>query len=90
MVLERNYPASKLSTLRERLDQINAWYPDPQRGDRCAITYIPGRGTELSYNGQTLGLIEGADFAEAYFSIWLGDDPACPRLRRALLDEQRS
>jgi hypothetical protein len=41
-------------------------------GDRYALTYVPGVGTELALNGTTLGTVEGADFAAAVFAIWLG------------------
>lgn len=84
-VLARNFPAEQLATIETRLARINALYPDPRRGDRCSITYIPGVGTELRFNGEQLGIIEGAEFARMYFSIWLGEDPASPRLRRDLL-----
>ena len=30
--------------------------------------------------------IEGDDFAQAYFGIWLGEEPIAPRLREAVLD----
>jgi hypothetical protein len=39
------------------------------------LTYIPGRGTELALNGEPKGIIEGADFATALFSIWIGQKP---------------
>ena len=40
---------------------------------------------ELALNGEVRGLIEGADFGAAVFSIWLGDEPLDPKLKRALL-----
>ena len=64
------------------------WYPDARNGDRCAIQYIPGYGTELTHNGRLMGLFPGADFARIYFSIWLGDRPASVRLRNDLLNTQ--
>lgn len=84
-ILARSIPAHQLAAVRARLDLINSWYPDSRPGDRCSITYIPGRGTELVYNGRTLGLIEGTDFAAVYFSIWLGSDPASHSLKKALV-----
>ena len=71
-VLERNNSPNVLARLRDRIDQLNAVYRDVQPGDRYALTYVPGQGTELSFNGQPLITIEGADFAAAYFGIWLG------------------
>jgi hypothetical protein len=54
-------------------------------GDRYALTYIPGMGTELSLNGEAKGTIQGADFAAAIFSIWLGTKPIDKGLKRQLL-----
>ena len=89
-ILARNYSPGELAPVQERLDQINSWYPDPEKDDRCAITYVPGKGTELTFNEKLLGTIPGEDFARLYFSIWLGDDPACPRLRKDLLNDKQT
>ena len=88
VVLSRSYSQDDLGALQGRLDRINALYPDPEKGDRCAITFVPGKGTELSSNGASLGWIEGDDFAEAYFSIWLGEKPASNALRDDLLSPE--
>ena len=74
-----------LAKLRSRIDLINAIYQDVKPGDRYALTYLPGRGTELALNGTPLTVIEGADFAAAYFGIWLGRDSIDDRLKRDLL-----
>jgi hypothetical protein len=74
-MLRRNVDARTFDALKDRLRQINALYQDVEPGDRYALSYVPGVGTELSKNGRALGVIPGADFAQAYFAIWLGDDP---------------
>jgi hypothetical protein len=84
-ILAQNVDARTLAALRPRLDQINAWYRDVKPGDRYALTYIPGVGTELALNDHRLGVIGGADFAAVYFRIWLGDHPIDTRLRDQLL-----
>jgi hypothetical protein len=84
-VLKRNLTAAELARLQARLDRLNAAYQDVRPGDRYALTYRPGKGTELSLNGNTLVTIEGADFAAAYFGIWLGREPIDAELKRALL-----
>ena len=88
-VLERSFPSTVLAPLRERLDRLHALYRDVEPGDRYALTYIPGRGTELALNGTPLGTIEGADFAAAYFAIWLGRDPIDASFRDTLLAGRR-
>ena len=86
-VLERNNSPEELARLRSRIDKLNAVYRDVKPGDRYALTYVPGQGTELSYNGQPLITIEGADFAAAYFGIWLGKDPIDQDMRSRLINE---
>lgn len=83
--LRKNLPADRLAALRDRLDTINAWYTDVKAGDRYALTYVPGAGSELALNGKSLGRIPGDDFASAYFGIWLGDGCARPDVRDTLL-----
>lgn len=70
-----NVSAETLETLRPGIAQINALYRDVRPGDRYALSYTPGRGTELALNGDSLGMVPGADFAAAMFGIWLGDRP---------------
>lgn len=84
-LLARNVPAERLTTLRPQIDAMSALYRDVQAGDRCALTYVPGIGTTLALNGQTLGAVPGRDFAAAYFSIWFGDKPLDVGLRKKLL-----
>lgn len=84
-VLAENVDPETLARLRDRLDRIRALYADVEPGDRYALTYVPGRGTELTLNGKSLGVIEGPDFAAAYFSIWFGSKPIDASLKQQLL-----
>lgn len=88
-VLAENVSPEALVALRPRLARIAALYVDVKPGDRYALTYLPGHGTELAKNGNALGVIEGADFAAAYFSIWLGEKPISESFRDRLLDGDR-
>lgn len=80
-----NVDAATSERLRPRITQMNALYRDVKPGDRYALTYVPGAGTELSLNGRPLGTIEGSDFAAALFSIWLGKNALDVSLRDRLL-----
>ncbi len=84
-VLRRNLSPAELERLQQRLDRLNAAYRDVQPGDRYALSYHPGLGTELSLNGTPLVTIEGADFAAAYFGVWLGREPIDEGLKKSLL-----
>jgi hypothetical protein len=83
--LQLNQTPAELAKLRSRIDRINSIYQDVKPGDRYALTYLPGLGTELALNGKPLTIIEGADFAAAYFGIWLGRDSIDEGLKRELL-----
>jgi hypothetical protein len=83
--LERSLGAQELERLRPRFEALHEKYQDVKPGDRYALTYHPGEGTELAKNGVRLALVPGEDFARAYFGIWLGESPVDRRLRDRLL-----
>lgn len=84
-VLQRSFEPRVLAPLRERIARLHAAYRPVVAGDRYTLTWRPGVGTELALNGKPLVVVPGADFAAAYFAIWLGSDPADAGLRDRLL-----
>ena len=84
-VIAKNTDALTLEKIRPQIDYPNSLYEDVQPGDRYSLTYIPGRGTELALNGKTKGIIKGADFASALFSMWLGEFPMNEPFKKQLL-----
>lgn len=78
-------PDVDIEALQSRLDQINEPYENVQKGDRYLLTYEPGVGTKLIFNGREDALIPGADFANAYFGMWIGSHPANEDLRDELI-----
>jgi len=83
--ISENVDAETLLRLRSRIDYHNSLYEDVKAGDRYSLTYIPGRGTELALNGEPKGTIEGADFAAAIFSIWIGPRPIDASFKNKIL-----
>lgn len=83
-ILEQNFSSEFIATLRARLQRLHVLYENVKPRDRYALTYIPGVGTELALNGVPKGTIEGADFAAAYFAIWLGEKPIDASLKTQL------
>jgi hypothetical protein len=49
------------------------------------LIYTPGKGVEVSKNKVCQCLIEGLDFKQALFGIWLCDQPAQESLKREML-----
>lgn len=86
--LSKNFDSETIDKLRTRIDYHNSLYEDVSPGDRYSLTYIPGRGTELALNNEPKGIIEGADFASAIFSIWLGPRPMNKSFKKQLLGRE--
>jgi hypothetical protein len=80
---EKNSKA-QLPVLKGRLDRLSAMIPDAKKGSTIVITYVPGTGTVLAGAGER-EVIEGTDFADALFSVWLGRNAADDELKAGLL-----
>ena len=83
--IAKNVDSKTFDRLRSQIEFHNSLYQDVQPGDRYSLTYDPGRGTELALNGDPKGIIEGAEFAAAVFSIWLGPKPMNESFKKQLL-----
>ena len=81
----KQYPENILQQWGNQMAMI---FPDVKPGS-VLIAYFDGQNTTIFYNGQAqqLGEIEGRDFAEAFFNIWLGQNSADPKLTQQLLGE---
>jgi chalcone isomerase-like protein len=81
---EKNSKA-QMGALKARLEKFNGMFPDVKEEDQICMTYIPGKGTVVIAKGTEKGVIEGKDFADALFSVWLGANPVQEDLKKALL-----
>lgn len=79
---EKNAKA-ELPNLQERLNKFMAELKDFKKGEKMVVTYVPGKGTFLSGAGEKF-VIEGKDFADALFSVWLGRFPVDDNLKKGL------
>jgi hypothetical protein len=86
--IKKNVDPETYARLESRIAYHNGLYDDIAPGDRVSLTYIPTVGTRLEINGTTKGTIEGADFARALFSMWLGEKPFDRGFKKALLGEK--
>ncbi len=71
--------------LAARLDKLKGMMTDVKEGDTIVLTYEPGKGTTVSVGGGVKGTVEGADFAKAVLTIWLGPHPPNGGLKSGLL-----
>jgi hypothetical protein len=54
-------------------------------GDRITALLVPGAPVRFFHNGKVTHQIDGADFAEAFFGIWLSPRTSEPDVRAGLL-----
>jgi hypothetical protein len=71
--------------LKARLDQLAKMIPDLKENEELSLTWIPDKGTEVAVRGTNVGSIEGRDFADALFSVWLGPNPVQADLKQGLM-----
>lgn len=84
----QNNAKDKMPALRERLDKLLKEMVDLREKDDVIITYTPNKGTALSIRGKEGTFVEGKDFADAMFSVWLGSSPADYDLKEGMLGKQ--
>ena len=82
---ENNLDATQLAAVAGRLDDFVDLFREMHAGDEVWLDYVPGRGTEVSINGQSRGMVPGGDFNAALLAVWLGHDPASESLKNALV-----
>lgn len=80
-----NHGGTELAALRARLDRFNGLMRDVRRGDVLRLDLLPSGATEVRFNDELRGRVDGADFQRALLKVWLGDEPADASLKQALL-----
>ncbi|MFY1825055.1 chalcone isomerase family protein [Myxococcus fulvus] len=76
----------KLPALQERLNTFANAIPDVKKGEEIILTYVPGAGTRVQSTKVTEPIsVEGKDFADALFSVWLGKSPVDGGLKDGML-----
>ena len=80
-----NNAGPELPALKDRIAKFEKLIPDVKKGDKLLFLYRPGAGLELQANGKPAGSIEGKDFADALFRVWLGPKPSDKALKNGLL-----
>lgn len=84
-----NLSREQRASLAPRIEQFNAMFATVTKGDTIVLEYIPERGTSVTIAGEVRGAVEGKDFCDALFSIWLGEKPVTKDLKNDLLGYNR-
>jgi len=67
--------------------ELAAILPNVEPGQTISAVYTPKQGTSFFYEGKKISQIQGADFAKAFFGIWLDSKTSAPKLRADLLGQ---
>ncbi len=67
--------------------ELSAIFPSVEPGQTITAIYLPRQGTSFFYEGKMISQIQGADFAKAFFGIWLDQKTSAPKLRADLLGQ---
>jgi hypothetical protein len=81
---EANSP-QKAAAQKAGIDKLLSTVADVREGSVTTYTYVPGTGTVVNRDGKDVATIEGKDFAEVLFSLWLGPKPPSEDLQKGLL-----
>jgi hypothetical protein len=76
---------SKLGAMHQRVELLKSWMVDLKKGSTLTFAYVPEQGIEVSVNGISKGVLPGPEFAQVFFSIWLGPKPPNDDLKTGLL-----
>jgi hypothetical protein len=82
----RGNAGDKMASLSEGLDQLNGWMEPLVRGDSMIFTSTP-EGLRVEVKGQLRGVVPGADFSRAFWSVFLGPKPPTAPLKTGLLGQ---
>jgi hypothetical protein len=75
----------KAAAQKASIEKLYSLIPDMKEGQTLSFSYLPGKGTTVSLGDKALGLIEGKEFAEALFALWLGPKPPSEDLKKGML-----
>ncbi|MHB8405511.1 MAG: chalcone isomerase family protein [Gammaproteobacteria bacterium] len=67
------------------MEQFIAYFGESKQGDVITLDYVPGQGTQVSWNGTFRGNIPGEDFHKALLNVFLGPKPPTRELKNGLL-----
>jgi len=84
-MIERNVSDNTFESLKSRIDSFNSHYRTTRDGDLYTLDYGEDQSLVLRLNGEKLAEEQGESFAQAYFSIWFGEDPYSDDLKEELL-----
>lgn len=83
--LRRNLSPEAFERVFPNIGKLHDAYVDGQKGSCASLVYTPGQGLQYLVDGQLVASIKDDEFANDYFSVWLGEAPASRTMKKNLL-----
>lgn len=82
----RKSTKGNIAPFLKKIDKFKTFFSEKiSKDDVFDITFQPAIGVVVYKNGKKLGEIQGKDFKNAVFGIWLSEHPANEDLKKAML-----
>jgi hypothetical protein len=75
----------KAASQKAAIEKLYGLLVDMKETQTLSFSYLPGKGTTVAVGDKALGVIEGKEFAEALFALWLGPKPPSEDLKKGML-----
>ncbi|HEX2666835.1 MAG TPA: chalcone isomerase family protein [Gammaproteobacteria bacterium] len=73
------------AALHDQVERFIGFFSDSKKDDVITMDYVPGQGTQVSWNGALRGTIPGEDFHKALLKVFLGPNPPTSDLKDGML-----
>lgn len=84
--LRDNLTVEQYEALLPKINRLHDAFRNGQKGSVASILHKPGTGLIYAFDNRPVIAIPGDDFANAYFSIWLGERPSSRTMKEAMLN----
>lgn len=84
--LNKNLSDSEYLKLFPKINALHDAYINGKKGSRASIIYHPGEGLTYAFDDKPVITIACDDFANAYFTVWLGEKPSSRTVKEAMLN----
>ena len=88
--LKNNLSEEEYIAMIPKLEKLHNAYLNGRKGSYASLIYMPGEGLTYAYDDTAVITIECDDFANAYFTVWLGEEPSSRSIKSAMLEDLRN
>ncbi|OUS05962.1 chalcone isomerase [Gammaproteobacteria bacterium 42_54_T18] len=86
---ENSLGEKKNEAIQAKIDTFLATFKDEiKKGDIFEMVYVPSEGVKVYKNATLANTINGIEFKQALFGIWLSENPAQQSLKEEMLDSK--